>query len=219
MASILVLQAINPAACDGPCAPAAQLGPVVVSADGVARGLAFVARVGAMAVAAFVVFASTRPSDLFAALARLRVPYAVNLATALTLQLVPLLEREARTIIAAQRARGRRASGPGALVPAIVPMFAMTVERAERLAIAMESRGVGSSGPVTSYRRLELRVRDRALAAAGIVAGVAGVAIALAGSTPPPPAVPDPLAVAIFWAALVAFAVSLGATVRSLTRA
>ena len=183
-ASILVLQAINPAACGGHCTAAANLGPLTISTEGVARGLLLVLRILAMEVAALVVLQTTRPPDLFAGLARLRVPYVLNFMVALTLQLVPVLQGEVRIVVAAQRARGMRGTGFGALVPAFVPVFAGTVERAERLAISLESRGFGAAGPKTSYRRVGFAPGDRVLALAGVIAGIGGVAASLARSEP-----------------------------------
>ena len=104
-------------------------------------------RILAMEVAAIVVLQTTHPSDLFAALARLRVPYLLNVMIALTLQLVPVLQREVGTVLAAQRSRGMRGSGFAAVIPAFVPVFAGTVERVQQLAISLESRGFGAIGP------------------------------------------------------------------------
>lgn len=210
-ASILALQAINPAACGGPCTAAATLGPLTVSTEGVARGLLLVVRILAMEVAALVVFQTTRPADLVAGLARLHVPYALSFMLALTLELVPLLEREARLVVAAQRARGMRGSGFAALVPAVVPVFAGTVERMERLAIGLESRGFGAAGPKTSYRRVGFSALDGVLAVAGLVAGAAGVVVALAGGAGAGAtlAISAPVAVGLFLAAILAFAGSI----------
>ena len=157
------------------------LGPFAVYAEGVARGLVFVLRILAMEVAAIVVLQTTHPSDLFAALARLRVPYVLNLMIALTLQLVPVLQREVGIVLAAQRSRGMRGSGFAAVIPAFVPVFAGTVERVQQLAISLESRGFGASAPRTSYRRVGFTAGDAALAVAGLVIGVAGVWASLAG--------------------------------------
>ena len=180
-AAILVLQSIAPTACATGCTPIAAAGPFAVYAEGVARGLVFVLRILAMEVAAIVVLQTTHPSDLFAALARLRVPYMLNLMIALTLQLVPVLQREVGIVLAAQRSRGMRGSGFAAVIPAFVPVFAGTVERVQQLAISLESRGFGATGPRTSYRRVGFTARDAALAVAGIVLGVAGVWASLAG--------------------------------------
>ena len=219
-ASILALQAINPAACGGACTPAATIGPLTVSTEGVARGLLLVVRILAMEVAALVVFQSTRPADLFAGLARLRVPYTLNFMLALTLQLVPALEREATSVVAAQRARGMRRSGLAALVPAIVPVFAGTVDRVERLAIGLESRGFGASGPKTSYRRVGFTPLDAAAALVGVAVGVVGVALAFLNPSAGggPAGIPAPVAVVVFVVALVVFAASVARLVTAVDR-
>jgi energy-coupling factor transport system permease protein len=218
-ASILVIQAINPAACGASCTPAAQVGPLTVWIEGVERGLVLVVRILAMEVAALVVFQTTQPTDLFAALARLRVPYLFNVMLALTLQLVPVLEREVRIVLAAQRARGMHRSGFAALVPAFVPVFAGAFERVERLAIGWESRGFGASGPRTSWRRIRYGPEDRLLAVAGLAAGVVGVASAALGWQAPAPSIvlPAGLAVAIVAAAVAVFASALVVASRALS--
>lgn len=212
-AAILVLQSIAPTACATGCTPIAAAGPFAVYAEGVARGLVFVLRILAMEVAAIVVLQTTHPSDLFAALTRLRVPHVLNLMIALTLQLVPVLQREVGIVLAAQRSRGMRGSGFAAVIPAFVPVFAGTVERVQQLAISLESRGFGATGPRTSYRRVGFTAADAALAVAGILIGVAGVWASLAGvrvvAIGPLPAT---LSLAVF---LVALAVFVGSLVRA----
>ena len=207
-AAILVLQSIAPVTCGTVCTPAASIGPFTVWVEGVARGLMFVLRILAMEVAAIAVLQTTHPSDLFAALARLRVPYVLNLMIALTLQLVPVLQREVGLVLAAQRARGMRGSGLSALVPSFVPVFASTVERVQQLAISLESRGFGATGPRTSYRRVGFTALDATIAVVGLAVGAAGIVASLTR----PAATIDlaaPVALAIFALALVVFVASL----------
>ena len=210
-AAILLLQSIAPAACGSTCTPVASLGPLTIFEEGVARGLTLVLRILAMEIAAILVLQTTHPSDLFAALARLRVPYLLNVMIALTLQLVPVLQREVRIVLAAQRSRGMPGSGLSAVVPALVPVFAGTVERVGQLAISLESRGFGASGPRTSFRRIGFTSRDAALAIAGVAAGVTGVVatVALGSTGSPAVVVPAGLAVVLVAVALVVFAGSL----------
>ncbi len=216
-AAILVVQAIAPVACGAACTPAATLGPFTVWVEGVARGLTFVLRIVAMEVAAIAVLQTTHPSDLFAALARLRVPYVLNLMIALTLQLVPVLQREVGLVLAAQRARAMRGSGLSALIPSFVPVFASTVERVQQLAISLESRGFGT-GPRTSYRRVGFTAVDAAIAVAGLAAGIAGIVASL---TRPPAVIvlSAPVALAIFAIALAVFVASLGRVAIAIGRA
>ncbi|HEY6570233.1 MAG TPA: energy-coupling factor transporter transmembrane component T [Candidatus Limnocylindrales bacterium] len=220
-AAILLLQSIAPAVCGGACTPVASLGPLTIYEEGVARGLTFVLRILAMETAAILVLQTTHPSDLFAALARLRVPYLLNVMIALTLRLVPVLQREVRIVLAAQRSRGMRGTGLAAVVPALVPVFAGTVDRVGQLAISLESRGFGASGPRTSYRRIGFSTRDLVLAVTGVAAGIAAVVatIALGPTASPAFVVPAGAAVALVAAALVVFAGSLVRAAMAIGRA
>jgi energy-coupling factor transport system permease protein len=221
-ASILVLQSLAPAVCGDACTPLATLGPFTIYAEGLSRGLSLVARILAMEVAAVVVLASTHPSDLFAALARLRVPFTLNFMIAMTLHLVPVLQREVGLVLAAQRARGMRTGGAGAILPAFVPVFAGAVERMRELAISLESRAFGAPGPRTSYRRVRFGAADRALAVAGVAATVSGTVLGLTAwgsAAAPVVVVPAPIALAIVAGAAAVFAGVLVAAVRALGRA
>ena len=187
-ASMLVIQAIAPAVCSTSCTAAAQVGPLTIYQEGLSHGLSLVARVLGMEAVAFTVLMTTHPSDLFSALARLRVPYVLNFMLALTLHLVPVLTREFRIVLSAQRARGMRSTGFRSLLPSFVPVFAGAFERVQQLAIGLESRAFGSTGRRTSYRRISFGPVDLVVTATGIVAGVVGTAVGLvswnAGSTP-----------------------------------
>lgn len=179
-ASILVIQALAPTSCSPACTVAVTIGPLAFYEEGIVHGLSLVARLLAMEVVAFTVLLTTHPSDLFAGLEKLRVPRSISFAASLTLQLVPVLEREFALVLAAQRARGLRASGPSALGRAIVPVVVGAVERVQQLSISLEARGFGGTLPRTSYREVEFRPADRALALAGILVGIAGAAAGLA---------------------------------------
>lgn len=221
-ASIVVLQAAAPGVCTGGCTEVARLGTVTITAEALGRGIAYVSRLLAMESAAVVLLVTTRPTDLFGALRRLRVPHPVALLLATTMQLVPLLQRELAVVLDAQRARGMRASGVRALVPALLPVFVSSFERVGRLAIAMEARGYGASGVRTSYRTDTFGPGDRALAWAGVAVGVAGVsagALLWGSASVPPLVVPAWAAVAIVGAAGLAFAGLIAATLVAAARA
>jgi energy-coupling factor transport system permease protein len=219
-ASIVVVQSTAPGIC-GPCTAAATVGPLAIHQEGLARALSLIARVLAMDVVAVVVFASTEPADLVAALVRLRVPFVLAFMLSMTLELVPVARREIGLVLAAQRARGMRGSGFGALIPSFVPVFAGTFERMQQLAISLESRGFVASGPRTSYRRIRFGARDRVVSAMAAVAGVAGVAAGLTAwgaSQVPVVAVPGGLALAIVLGAAVVFVGVVLASVRAIAR-
>jgi energy-coupling factor transport system permease protein len=219
-AAIVVLQAIAPAICGTSCTPAAHVGVLTVYEEGVARGLTFIVRILAMEGAAIVVLQTTHPSDLVAGLGRLRVPYLLTVMVALTLQLVPVLQAEVRTVLAAQRARGLRGTGVGAVIPALVPVFAGTVERVQQLAIGLESRGFGASGPRTSYRRIGFSTPERALAVVGVLAGIVGVvaSIAAGASGAATLNVSAGVAVAVFAVAAVVFVAGIARAVLAIAR-
>ena len=173
-ASILVIQTLAPAACQGPCLASAQLGPLALFGEGMVHGLSLAGRLLAVEAVALAILMTTHPSDLFAALARLRVPYVANLMVAMTLQLIPILQREFEVVLSAQRARGMRSTGFRALLPTFVPVFAGAFERVQRLTIGLESRGFGAAEERTSYRRVRFGRADLAPVVAGIAAGLVG---------------------------------------------
>jgi len=220
-ASIVVVQSTAPGIC-GACTPAASLGPFTIYEEGLARALSLIARVLAMEVTAVVVFATTRPSDLAAALRRLRVPYTLAFMLSMTLELVPVLRREVGLVLAAQQARAMRRTGFAAVIPAFVPVFAGTLERMQQLAISLESRGLGRSGPRTSFRRVGFGLLDGVLTLLAGIVGVAGVVLGLTawGADRVPVAdVPGPLAIGLVLASGLVFATVVLAGARAIVRA
>jgi energy-coupling factor transport system permease protein len=215
-ASILVIQALAPTTCAPVCTAVATIGPLTFYEEGVVHGLTLVARLLAMEVVAFTVLLTTHPSDLFAGFQQLRVPRSISFAASMTLQLVPILEREFALVLAAQRARGLRASGPSALGRAIVPVVVGAVERVQQLSISLETRGIGGTRPRTSYREVVFRPVDRVLALAGLMVGIAGAAAGLAWWGPASTAttvIPSWLAVAVV---VVAGTVFIGVLARAI---
>jgi energy-coupling factor transport system permease protein len=220
-ASIIVIGAVAPATCAGPCLPPMPLGPLSIYHEGLSHGISLVLRVTSFQVVAFVVLLTTRPPDLFASLARLRVPYLVTFMIATTLQLVPILQRELQLVVSAQRARGMRGVGFGALIPSFVPVAAASVERVQQLAVSLEARGFGSSGPKTSYFGPSGGLLDAALGVLGTI-GLTGLFVygllnwSEAQSTPI--VLPTALALALFVLSAGLFAGVLAAAVRAVSR-
>jgi energy-coupling factor transport system permease protein len=221
-ASIIVIQTIAPAACQVACAPAVQLGPVDLYGDGMLRGLSLVGRLVAVETVALAVILTTHPSDLFAALARLRVPYVANLMLSMTLQLIPILQREFATVLSAQRSRALRGTGFAAVLPSFVPVFAGAFERVQQLTIGLESRAFGSSARRTSYRRIRTGPRTMVAAAAGLLAGLVGTIAGLtlwSADRTADVALPAGLVVAVFVVAGTLFVGVVLAGIRSIARA
>jgi len=171
-ASIIVIQGLAPVVCGDRCLTPLALGPFSVYSEGLSHALSLMLRVASFQVLAFCLILSTHPSDLFASLARMRVPYVINFMISMTLQLVPVLQREVQLVLAAQRSRGMKGTGFSSIIPAFVPVAAGAVERVQQLAISLESRAFGSKGVKTSYRRVPSGPLD-------LFIGLLGVAVML----------------------------------------
>jgi len=166
--SLIVFQSVAPAF-PRPWTAITTFGPFTIYQEGIYSGLSLLSRVVSMTVFALVMIMTTHPSDLFTSLNRLRVPYVINFMLAMTLQLIPVLQREIGIVMSAQKSRGMKSTGFGAVLPSFVPVFAGAIERVQQLSISLESRAFGSSGVKTSYRQVSVRPFDWIVGAAGVV--------------------------------------------------
>jgi len=129
--------------------------------------------------------AARAAEELLSPLRRLGLrPEVASQAIAVALGFIPILVREARQLDLAMRARGGARGGKGlrarfkALAPIILPLSLGALDRAGRLALAMEARGFGA-GRRSGEREPPGR-RGRASRAAGLArAGRAAAALAL----------------------------------------
>ncbi len=164
--SLLALQIIAPAV-ERPWTHVAELGPLTLYSNGLYYGFVLLGRIVASLIIALVMVMTTHPSDLFTSFAKLKVPYTLNFMLAMTLQLIPVFQREVGIIMSAQKSRGMKGSGFSAVLPSFVPVFVGAIERVQQLSISLESRGFGSKGIKTSYRRVSGRVTDWVIGALG----------------------------------------------------
>jgi energy-coupling factor transporter transmembrane protein EcfT len=217
-ASIVVIQALAPAACRPVCTAVTTFGPFTIYAEGLSRALVLVARLLALELVTVPLLGTMHPADLFAALRRLRLPYEGALMLSLSLQLIPVLRRELDEVLAAQRARGFRGRGLGALAQAVVPVVGAAFDRMSSLVMGLEARGLGATGPRTSYRRVALGPAGMAAIALAAVVAILGVGAAVARAPSPPwtGSFPPPVAIAIVAAALVTFVLVLARGARTL---
>lgn len=167
-ASLIVLQSVAPAF-PRPWTPIIAVGPFTIYQEGIYSGLSLLSRVLSMTAFALVMILTTHPSDLFTSLSRIRMPYTLNFMLAMTLQLIPVLQREIAIVMSAQKSRGMRSTGFGSIIPSFVPVFAGAIQRVQQLSISLESRAFGSSGHKTSYRRVAVKPVDWAVGVAAIV--------------------------------------------------
>jgi energy-coupling factor transport system permease protein len=170
--SLIVFQSVAPAF-PQPWTAITNIGPFTIYQEGIYSGLSLLARAMSMTIFALAMIMTTHPSDLFTSLSRLRVPYVLNFMLAMTLQLIPVLQREIAVVMSAQKSRGMKSTGFGAVIPSFVPVFAGAIERVQQLSISLESRAFGSSGHKTSYRRVAVRPVDWLVGLAGVVLLVA----------------------------------------------
>ena len=139
---------------------------------GIAMGL----RLSTMLLAGLLLLLVTRPEEVLAAFERLGVPYPVVFSLGLTLRLVPALLASAGHVVEAQRLRGLRFDEGGPLtrarryVPLLIPILAVTLRSATRMAWALDAKGFGSARPRVPYLVLRMRAVDW-----GVVAASAGL--------------------------------------------
>jgi energy-coupling factor transport system permease protein len=172
----------------GPGAALTRVGPVGVSAPGLARGLFFAARITLLVLGTSIVTLTTSPVALTDALSRLMRPLRfvgvpvddAAMMFSIALRFIPTTAEEADKIVVAQTARGARfeVGGPvqraRAWVPVLVPLFVNLFRRADDLAVAMESRcytGVGR----TRLHESRMLATDWAILLAGVTAMAAAV--------------------------------------------
>jgi len=218
-ASIIVIQSLAPAICGNHCATPISVGPFSVYSEGLSHAISLMLRVASFQTMAFALILTTHPSDLFASLARMRVPYLINFMISMTLQLVPVLQREVQLVLAAQRSRGMKGTGFGSIVPSFVPVAAGAVERVQQLAISLESRAFGSAGVKTSYRRVPSGPFDLFVGVLGITTMSALTVYGLAnwGQTASTPLQFDPLvATAMFLFGIIVFVGVIFIAIRAL---
>jgi len=168
-ASLLALQIIAPAA-ERPWTVIGQIGPLTLYGDGLYYGFVLLGRILCCLILALVMVMTTHPSDLFTTFAKLKVPYTFNFMLAMTLQLIPVFQREVGIIMSAQKSRGMKGSGFSAVLPSFVPVFVGAIERVQQLSISLESRGFGSNGAKTSYRQVSGRPIDWVFGVLGALA-------------------------------------------------
>ena len=221
-ASMIVIQTLAPATCSNTCTAVAQLGPFTLYQEGMSHSLSLVSRVFAMEIIALGVLMTTHPSDLFAAFAKLRVPYILNFMVSMTLQLIPVLQREVSIVLSAQKSRGMKSSGFGSIVPSFVPVFAGAFERVQQLSISLESRAFGSTGAKTSYRQVRFGPIDAVIAVSGLLAGAIGTVLGFtlwsAQETPSLVLAPI-LTVVIFLIAAAMFIAVIAVAIQAIARA
>ncbi|HZB68484.1 MAG TPA: cobalt ECF transporter T component CbiQ [Ornithinibacter sp.] len=133
--------------------PDSALGPLTVSSTGVTAAWTVLAKglTGILSAVAFAV--TTPPTDLVAALQRLRAPALVVLVLSFMVRYLTVVTQELARMRVARESRGFRGRGLRAwpvLAAASGALFVRSYERGERVHLAMLSRGFSGRLPETS---------------------------------------------------------------------
>jgi energy-coupling factor transport system permease protein len=166
--TLIVMQSIAPAF-PRPWTPIVPLGPFTIYQEGIYSGVTLLLRIVAMTTFALVAIMTSHPSDIFTSLQKIGLPYAMNFILTMTLQLIPILQNEFTIVLNAQKSRGMRGTGFGAILPSMVPVFVGAIERVQQLSISLESRAFGSKGNKTSYRQVTLSFVDYIVILLGVL--------------------------------------------------
>ncbi|RLI45962.1 hypothetical protein DRO64_01690 [Candidatus Bathyarchaeota archaeon] len=133
--------------------------------EGLYHGLVLTGRILAIVAAGALMITTSHPADIVASLRYIRLPYLAGFIITTSLQYVPILQREFVTILEAQQSRGFKTKGFKALIPTLIPLFLISLQRVRQLALTLESRGFGSSGKKTSLREVKPTLKDYAVLA------------------------------------------------------
>ena len=187
----ILLAALSVAAVNSLFAPPAgseliRFGPIGLSPQSLASGIALGLRVLAIAYTGVLAVATTDPTDLTDALIQqlhLSPRFAVGALAAV--RLLPVMAGEWQTISLARRARGVAAGrSPLAALQLffgkLLTLLVGAIRRATRLAAAMEARGFGALPCRSVARPQRMAARDWWLIAAAAALGLAAIGLSLA---------------------------------------
>ena len=120
-------------------------------------GISTALKIDSMIIAGIIFLSTTRNEEIFMGLIRLRIPYTMSFAFSTALRLVPTFIGAGATIIDAQKSRGPNLEAGNIFVrfknhiPLLAPIFLTSIRSTNQLAMALESKGFGSSKKRTFY--------------------------------------------------------------------
>lgn len=160
--------------------PRTAVGPLTLSAPGLAEAAGQIGRLGAIVTVGFGVFHAFVPSRFLDAVAARGWPFPAAYLVVATLQALPRLRDRATQVLAAQRTRGLRLGGSPlarlrALAPLVLPLVLGALTEVDDRAMALETRGVLGARRRTPLAPPRDTVADR-VTRWGAVALVLGVA-------------------------------------------
>lgn len=186
LASILVVNAFF---YPGATERLVELGPLVLSREGLAFGLISAGRVLVAFLASVLFLFTTLADDLLEALVARGASHRIAFVILSAVQLVPRMQTRAASILDAQQARGLAIEGSfgrrvRALVPLVGPVLLGSLIDVRERTFALEARGFGARPGRTAYRLVADPALDRWLRPALLLACLAVIAIAVTGYGP-----------------------------------
>ncbi len=161
---------------DGSEAPSLVGGPFHITPAGLIYACTMVTRTLAIFATSSLFVLTTNPVDFVVALVQqARLPVRVGYAVFAAYRFVPLVQEELGNIRAAHQVRGAT-TGRGIAarvrqtIGYAIPLLAISVRRAERVALAMDSRGFGARPDRTFFRTTTLTRSDAIFGSASVVA-------------------------------------------------
>jgi len=142
-------------------------------------------RLAVMLTMGLLMLACTRIEDVSSALRRIGVPFRAAFALTLAFRLVPLFGEALASIVQAQRCRGLDPGEGGPItrirrhLPLMVPLILSSLRSADRLAMALESRGFGMRGEGARTSIIESRFGAAEAALVAVSGGAAAAVVAL----------------------------------------
>ncbi|GGH94860.1 energy-coupling factor transporter transmembrane component T family protein [Arthrobacter liuii] len=160
----------------------AEWGPARITAEGLHFAGQRILQLAAVVLALLLFSFSVSVPDLVAALSARGVQGRFAFVLASTLTLLPAIAGRARRIRQAQESRGlvisrNLVSRVGAFRLQAVPLVLSLIEDAGTRAAALEARGLGNSGPRTSYREVPDSGQQRTARAVLVLAALAAVVL------------------------------------------
>jgi len=133
--------------------------------EGLAWGFTWPLRIGVTISAALLFYLTTQHTALIAMLFKFRLPFRFIYMVAATLQLIPLMVDEVRSIYQAQLARGLRTDVSIVkklwnFLLLVVPLTLSSLGKVQTRAIALESRGFSAQVPKTVLYDIRFKTVD-----------------------------------------------------------
>lgn len=160
-----------------------EAGPLRITTAALVYGLTIAARLLAIFSASLLYVLTTDPTELVLALIQqAKLPYRIGYAVFVAYRFLPLVQEEFGNIQAAHRVRGIRDDGGvvgriRTIWGYLIPLLAISVRKAERVALAMDSRAFGALPERTYYRTTSIGRRDTLFAACSLTVLAAPIVI------------------------------------------